>query len=99
MGKEYDDAYVSAHVRNWIAYQIRTIREQKSLSQAQLADILGTKQSVIARIENSNDSAPSVHTLIKIAAAFDCGLIIKFVSKEQFHEAMRDVSPDAMRLP
>ena len=51
-------------------------RQQKGLSQRDIAEKTGIKQPVIARIENGN-SDPQLSTLIKIASA--CGANIGFL--------------------
>jgi DNA-binding XRE family transcriptional regulator len=51
-----------------LAFEIRTLREKKGLSQRQLAELVGTTQSAIARLEGGRIS-PSLPTLDRIAAA------------------------------
>jgi transcriptional regulator with XRE-family HTH domain len=51
---------------------VREMRGAAKLSQAQLAERAGTTQSVIARLEDAEYTAHSLHTLEKIAAA--CGV-------------------------
>jgi transcriptional regulator with XRE-family HTH domain len=52
-----------------IANQIATLRERAGLSQAALADRIGTKQAGIARMERRDYQGYTVATLAKIAAA------------------------------
>jgi len=51
-----------------LASEIRTLQEKKGLSQRQLAKLVGTTQSAIARLEGGRIS-PSLPTLDRIAAA------------------------------
>lgn len=53
---------------------IRDLRKQRGLTQAQLAALLGVRQSNIANIENGLVSFSSVDTLRRIAAALDVPL-------------------------
>ena len=60
-----------------IAGQIADQRRSRSLSQAELAELCGTSQPGIARIE-SGTAASRVDTLRRIAAALDCELVVEF---------------------
>ena len=51
-----------------LAFEIRTLREKKGLSQRQLAELVGTTQSAIARLEGGRIS-PSLPTFDRIASA------------------------------
>ena len=54
-----------------IATQIYDLRKSKGLTQAQLAELVGTTQSVIARMENSDYTGHSISMLTRIASS--CG--------------------------
>jgi len=58
-----------------IAAGIKAARKRRGLTQAELADKIGTRQSVISRIE-SGDHLPSLSTLIRLARALDMELYI-----------------------
>ena len=53
-----------------IGSRIKAIRTQKNITQNQLADIIGSDRTVIARIENGNQGF-SIDYLIKIANALE----------------------------
>lgn len=61
-----------------VAYSILQLRKQAGLSQAQLAEKIGTKQNNVARIETGQQNL-TTDTLQKIAAAFQRDLKIDFV--------------------
>jgi transcriptional regulator with XRE-family HTH domain len=61
------------------AYQIARLRIARGLTQAQLAEMVGTKQPSIARLE-SGASEPSVAFLRKVAAALEARLEVRFVA-------------------
>jgi len=56
------------------------IRLKKNLTQKELAELLGTKQSGISRIENGG-YIPSMKLIRKIAEILDCELKIELVPK------------------
>jgi transcriptional regulator with XRE-family HTH domain len=61
-----------------LAEKIREMREAAGLTQKQLADKIGTKQSGIARLEDPDYESYSLATLKKIAHFFKKELIIGF---------------------
>ncbi len=76
--QEYRASYAESFMNSWIAAQIKVIREQRGLSQQQLAELIGSKQAGISRLENVNYTAWKVSTLARIARAFDIRLKISF---------------------
>ena len=59
-----------------IAEQVATQRKARGLSQKELAELTGTTQSAIARLE-SGGRPPRIDTLLRIAEALDCELIVQ----------------------
>lgn len=62
-----------------IAFQIRELREKAGLTQKQLAELVGTKQSNIARIEDAEYTRYTLTTLEKVTKALKAKLEIKIV--------------------
>jgi transcriptional regulator with XRE-family HTH domain len=58
-----------------IAEQVAEQRKAHGLSQAELAELTGTTQSAIARLE-SGGRPPRIDTLLRIAEALDCALAV-----------------------
>ena len=70
-----------AHAENgWffagIADQVAERRTVAGLSQQQLAELVGTTQSAIARLETGG-RPPRIDTLLRIAEALDCELVVE----------------------
>jgi predicted transcriptional regulator len=59
-----------------IADQVSRRRRELGLSQARLAELCGTTQSAIARLE-SGGRPPRIDTLLRIATALQCELAIE----------------------
>src|SRR5687767_1642615 len=59
-----------------IAGQVAERRKDLGLSQAELAELVETTQSAIARLE-SGGRPPRIDTLLRIADALDCELIVE----------------------
>jgi ribosome-binding protein aMBF1 (putative translation factor) len=60
-----------------IAEQVVAQRRARDLSQQELAELCGTTQSSIARFERGG-RPPRIDTLLRIAEALDCELIVEF---------------------
>jgi transcriptional regulator with XRE-family HTH domain len=59
-----------------IAEQVSAQRHARKLSQAELAGLCATTQSAIARLE-SGGRPPRIDTLLRIADALDCNLVVE----------------------
>jgi ribosome-binding protein aMBF1 (putative translation factor) len=59
-----------------IAAQVAEQRKARGLSQKELAELVGTTQSAIARLE-SGGRPPRIDTLLRVANALDCGLVVE----------------------
>jgi transcriptional regulator with XRE-family HTH domain len=64
-----------------IAGQVAARRKGRGLSQAELAALVGTTQSAIARLE-SGGRPPRIDTLLRIANALDADLHIELLDRE-----------------
>jgi len=71
--KEYNDLNVMYEIKK----QIIKYRIENNLSQKELAEKIGTKQSAISRLEN-DDYNPSIEFLDKVANALGKKLEIRF---------------------
>ncbi len=63
-----------------IAFQIIDLREKAGLTQKGLADLVGTKQSNIARLESADYTSYTWKTLEKITKALKARLEIRIVA-------------------
>jgi len=63
-----------------LAVKIAKLREQKGLSQQEMAKLMGTSQQAISRIESGEYEGFTLKTLEKIAEATGTRLRIEFVS-------------------
>ena len=63
-----------------IADQVQAQRTARGLSQRELAELVGTTQSAIARLE-AGGRPPRIDTLLNIADALECDLVVDLVPK------------------
>jgi transcriptional regulator with XRE-family HTH domain len=66
--------------RGWffaaVAQDVAQRRQERGLSQRELAELVGTTQSAIARLERGG-RPPRIDTLLRIADALDCDLSVE----------------------
>ncbi len=65
-----------------IADQVVARRRERGFSQADVAAMCGTTQSAIARLE-AGGRPPRIDTLLRIAGALDCDLVVELRPKEE----------------
>lgn len=68
---------VSAHV----ARMIRDMRERAGLSQGELAELIGTGQSAISRLEDADYEGHSLRMLQRVADALEQKLVVQLTSE------------------
>lgn len=72
--------YSALNLQYSVAKQVMRLRCKNGLTQAALADRVGTKQSGISRLENAS-SLPSLSFLTRVAESLGADLEIRFVPK------------------
>ena len=77
--RKLNAAYQRELARLKLAHQIANLRQALGLSQAALAERIGTKQAGVARMERAGYASFTVSTLAKIAAATGSTLKIELV--------------------
>jgi transcriptional regulator with XRE-family HTH domain len=99
--KEHRIAFVSATVAQTIPLQMRALRLSKyrNWTQKQLSQIAQVKQSWVSNCENPKYDKFSVRTLKKFAAAFDVGLVVRFVPFSELVESEVNMSEKSLEVP
>jgi len=73
-----------------IAQQLIALRKRRELSQAQLAEKLGTQQPAISRVESADYRNWSYNTLRKVAEALDARLRVYIEPSEDVFKEYED---------
>ncbi|MEO8520975.1 MAG: helix-turn-helix transcriptional regulator [Acidobacteriota bacterium] len=85
--KAYRTLFVETQIETIIPFQIRAMRAKRNWTQKDLARESGMAQGRISLLENANyEGAVNVKTLVKLAAAFDVGLIVRFAPFSELAE-------------
>ena len=76
-----DPEFVAALAAREPAYQVARLRIRRGLTQKQLAELVGTKQSSIARLERGT-TPPNLSFLSKVAAALGACVEVRLASED-----------------
>ncbi len=79
---ELEDMLRDSSINDQVSMIIYDIRKQAGLTQSQLAEAIGTTQSVIARLEDADYEGHSLSMLTRIASDLNQKLEIKMSPKE-----------------
>jgi transcriptional regulator with XRE-family HTH domain len=96
--KDYRQEYMREMVRGWVSHQIKTLREQRGLSQDELGALCHKPQATIGRLESPSYGRWNITSLFELADAFDVALEVRFVSWRHFLRTSDDTSEEAMRV-
>ncbi len=97
--KEYREAYAEDFLNTWVATQIKVLREQRGMTQQELAEKIGTQQAGVSRLENVNYSAWKTETLRKIARALGARLKITFETYGSLLDEADHFSRESLQCP
>lgn len=96
--REHRASYVSAHIKNGVAFQIRAMRDSRGWTQSKLGEEAGKPSNVISRLEDPNYGKYTLATLQEIATALDVGLLVKFVPFSRLVREYESVSPEDLTV-
>jgi transcriptional regulator with XRE-family HTH domain len=92
------DEIAKARINLEVAQMIHDSRIKAGLSQRQLADLIGSRQPVIARLENADYEGHSLTMLRRIAEALEQRLEVRFVPSRKQAARNSRRSPRRSRL-
>ncbi|WP_020396663.1 helix-turn-helix domain-containing protein [Thiolinea disciformis] len=78
--KEYAHGYMQQHTLDRIAAQLYHLRQQRGLSQEQLAQLAGVSQERVCKLETGDFDSLTLKTLWKFSEALDVHLQVTFTS-------------------
>jgi transcriptional regulator with XRE-family HTH domain len=96
--KTYRDAYVASQIRMTLPIQIRRLRVALDLTQPELAERAGMAQPRISELEKPGERRLTIETLLRIAAAFDVGLQVRFVPFNELIDWSEGLDTDNFRI-
>ncbi|MHB1933653.1 MAG: helix-turn-helix domain-containing protein [Leptospirillum sp.] len=81
--KEYRHNFFSGRLMDEIALSIRDLREQRKMTQDELAIATGMRQGTISRTEQATYGRWGIPTLLRLAKGLDARLIVALVPMEK----------------
>jgi transcriptional regulator with XRE-family HTH domain len=75
---EFSEGYAESFLDTYVSTQLKVLREQRHLTQKEVARKLETSQNVISRSENADYASWNINTLKKFARLYEVRLHISF---------------------
>jgi transcriptional regulator with XRE-family HTH domain len=97
--REYREQYAQNYLNSYISHQLAVIRKQRGLSQAELAERIGTKQSGISRMEKDGYGRWNLATLQKVAQELGCRLKVSLETYESLAHEVGELSDGHLQRP
>lgn len=97
--EEYRHSYAEECLNTMVATQIKVLREQREMSQTELAEKTGMKQPRIPLLEDANYSSWTLSTLKRFARAFDLALTVKFDAFSDVILDFESISRESLERP
>ena len=98
-GPEARSRFKENHIRELIASQIRMLRERNDLTQTELGERAGIRQSRISLLEDPDYSGIALRTLMKLSDAFDVGLVVRFAPFSDLVQFTTNLAPTDLAPP
>lgn len=80
-----------------VAQMIYDLRQEAGITQKELADLIGTTQSVISRLEDADYNGHSLSMLSRIAKALNKRLTVQMLSEDEQRQTMRYVFREVVK--
>lgn len=98
--EEYRHAVVEEAIRMGLTAQIKAMREngETPLDYKQFAEKLGKKVSWAYRLEDPNEAAPTIPTLLQVARAFDVALEVRFIPFSKLLGDITSLTPESFKV-
>ena len=96
---EYRREWAEEHVGVGLAFQIRALRESRGLTQEGMGRLANKAQGTISQWENPNYGRYSLSRLRELAAAFDVGLLVRFVPFSELVDWTAGLTPERSAPP
>jgi len=97
--KEYRHEFLGECIRSRLTSQIKALRDRESWDYKKFAEELGKKVPWAYRLEDPNESIPTIPTLLQVAKAFDVALDVRFVPFSQIVRDTTTLSQNSFQVP
>jgi transcriptional regulator with XRE-family HTH domain len=97
--KEYRHGFIEEAIRSRLTAQINALRNERGWDLKAFAEALGKKRAWAYRLEDPNESMPTVPSLLEVAETFDVGLDVRFRRFSEILEDATTLTPDSFTVP
>src|SRR2546421_416436 len=98
MDAQYRASYLRSKIAVNLSSQIHALRNKQDMTQTELAAEAGMKQSRISGMERPGEVQFNIDTLVRLAAAFKVGLVVKFAPYSEVLNWNASFSQDAFNV-
>lgn len=92
---EYRKAFVASQINIGVPYQIRALAKARGWSQETVGEKCGMPQPRISELMRPGRTKPNLRTLLRVAAGFDCGLLVRFVPFSELARWSNEFDPES----
>lgn len=97
---EYRAAFVGSQITMMIPFQIRAmLKSRPGWTQQTLSERTGMRQPRISALMTPGKTRPNIETLRRVAKAFDCGLMVRFVPFSELARWAGSFDPESFFVP
>jgi hypothetical protein len=97
--KEYRHAFVEEAIRSRLTAQIEAMRSERGWDYKQFAEELKKKVAWAYRLEDPNETFPTIPSLLEIAEALDVGLDVRFCSFSALVDDVAGLQDASFKVP
>ncbi|MGO4883340.1 MAG: hypothetical protein ACLP59_21360 [Bryobacteraceae bacterium] len=97
--KDYRHSFVEESIRSRLAAQIAALRDDKGWDYKTFANELNKKVGWAYRLEDPNDSIPTIPSLLQVALTFDVGLDVRFLPFSDLLDDVLALRPGSFSVP
>ncbi|MBZ5626343.1 MAG: helix-turn-helix domain-containing protein [Acidobacteriia bacterium] len=95
---EYRKAFVASQINVGIPFQIRALVRERNWTQGQLAEKADMLQPRISGLMTPGKTRPNIDTLRRLAEAFDCALMVRFVPFSELARWSEGFDPESFSV-
>lgn len=95
---EYRKAFVASQINVGIPFQIRGLIKERNWTQGQLAEKADMLQPRISGLMTPGKTRPNIDTLRRLAEAFDCALMVRFVPFSELAQWSERFDPESFSV-
>lgn len=99
VSKDYRHGFIEEAIRSRLTAQINFLRKERGWDLKTFAGELGKKLSWVYRLEDPNESVPTIPTLLEVAETFDVGLDVRFRSFSELLDDVTTLTPESFSVP